>query len=84
MDVVVCRKTLTQLENEVYQFKLDMIHQIGQNYLSKTDYMNLVEWYSGDLIMDMIHIIRYTILVKIHKNYIRDEISLKKFIRKCI
>ena len=83
MDVIVCKKTLVQLENYLDQLKLDIIHQIGQNYLSKTDYKELVTLYSDDLLMDMIRIIRYDIFVKIHKKYLNKCISFKEFINEC-
>jgi hypothetical protein len=84
MDVVVCRKTLAQLENDVNQFKLNIIHQIGKNYLSVRDYKDLVEWYSEDLLTDMMRIVQHTILVKIHKKYMSKNLSLKEFIRTCL
>tara|TARA_B100001123_G_C15327644_1_gene1030110 strand:+ start:3751 stop:4023 length:273 start_codon:yes stop_codon:yes gene_type:complete len=83
IDVVVSKETLFSLEKYFADVKKDILHQIGKNYLSKIDYRKMVTTFTGNIVTDMVDIIKYDILVDIYRNYMDDTISLEEFIHEC-
>ena len=72
------------LEEFLDKLKLNILHQIGQNYLSKKDYRELLRWYLDDKLLNIIDIVKADILSSIARNYcdkdITEEVLISEFI----
>ena len=71
----VCKDTLNSLEEYLDSLKLDILHNIGKNYLDKKDYRDLIRWYSNDFISNMIDIIKVDMLHSISRNYCDKDLT---------
>ena len=84
INVCVHKNTLNKLEEFLDKLKLNILHQIGQNYLSKKDYRELLRWYLDDKLLNIIDIVKADILSSIARNYcdkdITEEVLISEFI----
>jgi len=75
INVNVCEDTLAKTETYLEEIKLSIINEIGRNYMSKKDYKALLKWYTGDLLTNVIDIVKIQILYDIAENYCGKEIT---------
>lgn len=75
---------LKNIKKKLREYQIDIIHDIGRNFLDRTDYVKLLRYFSNDLLTDMINIIKIDILYDIGRNYgdadLTGECMIKKFL----
>ena len=75
IDVCVCKNTLDKIENSLRIFQIKILEDIGKNYLDKKDQKELINWYSGNLMLEMVDIVKMDILYDIGRNYGDDTLT---------
>ena len=75
IDVCVCKDTLDKIDNSLRIFQIKILEDIGKNYLDKKDQKELRDWYSGNLMLEMVDIVKMDILYDIGRNYGDDTLT---------
>ena len=75
IDVCVCKDTLDKIDNSLRIFQIKILEDIGKNYLDKKDQKELINWYSGNLMLEMVDIVKMDILYDIGRNYGDDTLT---------
>ena len=75
IDTSVHVDTLRNVKKNLREYQIAIIHDIGRNFLDRTDYVRLLRYFSNDLLTDMINIIKIDILYDIGRNYGDDDLT---------
>ena len=83
IDACVSEYTLDCLENDFNKFILDIVDDIGRNYLDKHDYSELMMIYNpDDILTDVLNILKKNVIYEIARNYC--DIPYEKLVKELL